>query len=58
MSEYLNAGVTVVIIADPKTESVSVYRDEGSPQIFGPNDTLTIPDVLPGFNVQVAKFFN
>jgi len=57
ISEYLTAGVQIVIVADPKTDSAIVYRDEGLPQTFGPTDTLTIPDLLPGFSVQVAKFF-
>ena len=57
ISEYLTAGVTVVIVVDPSTNSANVYRDEGSPQTFGPDDTLTIPDLLPGFSVPVARFF-
>jgi Uma2 family endonuclease len=58
VGEYLSAGVTVVIVADPTTSSVLVYRDEGSPQTFGPNDSLTIPDLLPGFSAPVARFFS
>jgi Uma2 family endonuclease len=56
-SEYLAAGVSVVVVVDPATNSANVYRDEGSPQTFGPDDTLTIPDVLPGFCVPVRRFF-
>jgi len=57
VSEYLSAGVSVVVVLDPSTNSANVYRDEGSPQTFGPNDTLTIPDLLPGFSVPIARFF-
>jgi Uma2 family endonuclease len=57
VSEYLTAGVIVVVVADPATDSALVYRDEGLPQTFGPNDTLTIPDLLPGFGVPVARLY-
>ena len=57
VSEYLGAGVLVVVVIDPNTETVSVYRDNGGQQILTTADTLTIPDVLPGFAVPVARFF-
>jgi len=57
VSEYLSAGVSVVVVIDPSSNSANVYRDEGSPQTFGPNDTLTIPDLLPGLSVPIARFF-
>jgi Uma2 family endonuclease len=55
--EYLAAGVQVVLIADPATDSVGVFRANELPQRFHNGDTLTLPDVLPGFEVLVAKFF-
>jgi Uma2 family endonuclease len=55
--EYLAAGVTVVILLDPNTESVAVCRAEEFPQRFSNGDELTLPDVLPGFAVPVRKFF-
>lgn len=57
VSEYLSAGVSVVVVIDPSSNSANVYRDEGSPESFGPEATLTIPDLLPGFSVPVARFF-
>ncbi len=58
VGEYLRAGVTVVLVVDPKTETVSVYRDEGSQQILTAADELTLPDVLPGFRSPVSQFFS
>ena len=55
--EYLDAGVTVVVVLDPKTESATVFRAEDRQATFEKDDTLTIPDVLPGFAVPVHKFF-
>jgi Uma2 family endonuclease len=57
MLDYIRAGVTVVVILDPKTESASVFRSGTRQDTFEKDETLTIPDVLPGFEVPVAKFF-
>ena len=57
VSEYLTAGIQIVVILDPTADTAYVYRDDGAPETFGPNDTLTIPDLLPGFSVPVARFF-
>jgi Uma2 family endonuclease len=56
-SEYLQAGVTVVIVLDPHTESLAVYREDEFPIRMHNRDELTLPDVLPGFAVEVKKFF-
>jgi Uma2 family endonuclease len=57
MLDYLRAGVPAVVILDPKTESASVYRPGTRQQIFEKDQALTLPDVLPGFEVPVARFF-
>lgn len=57
MLDYIYAGVGVVAILDPKTESASVFRPGERQQIFEKDQTLTLPDVLPGFSVPVAQFF-
>ena len=41
----------------PKTASASVFRDDHRQDIFEKEETLVIPDVLPGFSVLVRKFF-
>jgi Uma2 family endonuclease len=59
VGDYLGAGVTAVVVLDVSTRTASVYRDsEANPQQFcNVNDTLTLPDVLPGFAVPVASLF-
>jgi len=57
-TEYLDAGVTVVIVVDPTTESAAVYRVNEFPMRYSNGDELTVPDVLPGFAVPVKKFFS
>lgn len=55
--EYIAAGVQVVMLLDPEVPFVAVFRPNQLPQRFEPSDTLTLPDVLPGFAVPVASFF-
>lgn len=57
MLDYIRAGVDVVVILDLPTESASVYRSGTRQEMFEKDETLTIPDVLPGFAVPVARFF-
>lgn len=58
VGEYLNAGVTVVVVLDPGIDAATVYRQtEDFPQRFSNGDELTLPDVLPGFAVPVKRFF-
>jgi len=56
-AEYLAAGVRVVRVLDPESDAATVYRRNTPDQPFGPEDTLIMPDVLPGFAVPVADFF-
>ena len=56
-AEYLAAGVRVAVVVDPAGRSIHVFRDSHAPQVLGPGDTLTLPDVLPGFAMPVARLF-
>ncbi len=56
--EYLEAGVRVVVLIDPKTSAVAVMRPDEFQQVFDNGDTLTIPDVLPGFSIPVKQLFS
>ncbi|MGL6097455.1 MAG: Uma2 family endonuclease [Fimbriiglobus sp.] len=55
--EYLEAGVRVVVVLDPDTESAAVFRGDDWPQRFHNGDEFTLPDILPGFAVPVKAFF-
>jgi Uma2 family endonuclease len=57
VGEYLAAGVQVVWSADPSTQTVTAYRANQPPQVFGPNDTLTVEDVIPGFSMPISDVF-
>jgi Uma2 family endonuclease len=57
ISDYHRAGVRVVWIADPETKTVTAHRKGIPPQVFTVNDTLTVDDVIPGFQMPVQNVF-
>lgn len=57
VKELLSAGVLVVCILDPRTESFTVCNNEGPPLVLYKGDTLTLPDLFPGFELPIARLF-
>jgi len=57
VEDYLTLGVTAVLVVDPESRTVLVLRRDQPQQTFAEADTLTVPDVLPGFAVPVANLF-
>ena len=51
------AGVELVWVADPDTQTVTAHRPNQPPQVFTAADTLTADVVIPGFVVPVAELF-
>lgn len=57
IAEYLSANVQTVAVIDPDSHRVHVYSADSETTILSDTDSLTFPDVLPGFEVVVAKLF-
>jgi Uma2 family endonuclease len=57
VAECLGAGVIVVCVLDDLTENIHIYRDGEAVRVLGPQDELTLPEVLPGFKAVVKRFF-
>jgi len=57
VTEYLDAGVTVVVVLDPETERAHIFRSDQAHRELGPDEELTIPDLLGDFRVAVRRFF-
>jgi Uma2 family endonuclease len=55
--DYLDLGVDVVIVLDPKTTSATLFRQDDRQETLEAGDTLTLPAILPGFAANVAEFF-
>lgn len=57
VSEYLKAGVLVVIVLDPGPQVAHVFAADEAPKTLGATEALTLPAILEGFAVRVARFF-
>jgi Uma2 family endonuclease len=53
--EYLQAGAVVVWVADPINRNAVEYRPGVAPRTYAEDDTLTVPDLIPGFAVLVRE---
>lgn len=57
VAEYLAAGVRVVCVLDSQDDSVQVHDADKPLTVLSVDNNLELPDVLGGFCVPVAKFF-
>jgi Uma2 family endonuclease len=57
VGDYFRAGVRVVWVPDPERQIVTAYRNGQPPQVFVAADTLTVPEVIPGFAMPVQDVF-
>ena len=57
LDEWLAAGVKIVWIVNPETQTVRIHRLDGGYSFLHAKDTLTAEGVLPGFACPVANLF-
>lgn len=57
VNHWLRAGAQVVAVADPGARRVVVRRRGEQTEVFGADDTLTIPDLFPGWRLMVDQLF-
>ena len=57
ISEYFEAGVLRVWIADPSRRTLRVHRTANESRELKPEDNLSDDEVLPGFEVLVSELF-
>lgn len=55
---YLQAGVRLIWLVDPKTETVTVYQPDSAPRIVRGHETLDGGAVLPEFRLSLAEVFD
>ncbi len=55
--DFLTAGTPLVWVAYPRTREVIAHTPDGHAHAHAAADTLTAPDVLPGFSCPVADLF-
>ncbi len=52
---YLQAGAVVVWVVDPINRNVIEYRQGVTARAYAEDDTLTVPDLIPGFALAVRE---
>jgi Uma2 family endonuclease len=57
VTEYLTAGVGVVCVLDPETETARLYYADKPEVILSGDDPVEFPEQLPGFSVRAAALF-
>jgi Uma2 family endonuclease len=57
VGEYFESGVRAVLVIHPQLAAATLFREPELPRTFHNGDTITIPDVLPGFELPLAKLF-
>ncbi len=57
VDEYLQAGVKLVWVVDPRTKSIRIHRPDGTVQDLGLKDELNGEDIVPGFRCAVSHIF-
>ena len=57
VAEYLEAGVLAVLVLDDNSRSALLAMADQVPGRLGPDEELTIPEILPGFSVPIRRFF-
>lgn len=55
--EYLDAGVSTVVILDPDERTAHVFKDHRAPVALNADDVLRLESILPGFEVVVGRLF-
>jgi Uma2 family endonuclease len=58
IEEYLEAGVKLVWIVNPKKRTITIYQPNIEPQILTEADTLDGRDVVPGFQYVLKRLFS
>jgi Uma2 family endonuclease len=57
IQDFLALGTQVGLLINPETYQVEVYRAGQAPIVLGNGDSLTVSDLLPGWEVTVADLW-
>lgn len=54
---FLDQGVKIGLLVDPDELTVTLYRPAQNPMVFQDEETLTIPELLPGWELQISELW-
>ncbi len=55
---WFHHGTKLVWVVEPRTQTVTVFRIDGSATVLKANDTLNGEDLIPGFSYPITKLFS
>ncbi len=58
IQEYFDAGSRIVAVIYPEVQQIYVYRSSTDLRVLGPDDTLELPELLPGWSLEVRRLFD
>jgi Uma2 family endonuclease len=58
ITEYLNVGVTTVVVLDPGPDTAHVFSADDAPKMLATEDELVLPGILDEFRARVGEFFD
>lgn len=58
INRFLAQGARVGILVNPENETVEIYRLNQETVVLQSQDTLTVPDLLPGWEVPIAELWS
>jgi len=58
VDDYLQAGVRVVWVADPDARTLAEHRRDAKPRLFGQDETVELPEMLPGLKLSLKEVFD
>ncbi|MEI7642748.1 MAG: Uma2 family endonuclease [Chloroflexales bacterium] len=57
VSEYLASGTSAVWVVYPRLHRLVAHTPDGLARTYGPGSTLEMPDLLPGFALEINELF-
>jgi Uma2 family endonuclease len=57
IKEFLALGTQVGVLVDPRSRTMEVYRPGVEQEVLGDGDVLTVPELLPGWELAVAEIW-
>ncbi|HEY7698569.1 MAG TPA: Uma2 family endonuclease [Vicinamibacteria bacterium] len=54
---WLQAGARIVIVVDPRKNTLTVYRSRGDIKVLSENEAFEAPDLIPGWSLRIAEVF-
>lgn len=57
VERFIELGAIVGLLIDPDEKTVAIYRSNSEPIVLGNEDTLTIPELFPGWELPIADLW-